>query len=66
MYITDPNLFGKGKWTDIKKLRLVVEYDKDGTKKLSSNLSKELQLRLGLYTFSGEKPALAASVSRDN
>ncbi|MDB0600239.1 replication/maintenance protein RepL (plasmid) [Tenacibaculum maritimum] len=48
VYIADPNLFGKGKWTDIKKLRLVVEYDKDGTKKLSSNLSEELQLRLGL------------------
>jgi uncharacterized ubiquitin-like protein YukD len=48
VYIADPNLFGKGKWTDIKKLRLVVEYDKNGTKKLKSNLSEELQLKLGI------------------
>ena len=48
VYIADPNLFGKGKWTDIKKLRLTVEYGKDGKKQLSSNISQELQLKLGI------------------
>lgn len=48
IYVADPNLFAKGKWSDIKNLRLVIEYNKDGTKKLSSNLEKELQLKLNL------------------
>lgn len=48
LYIADPELFGKGKWSDIKKLRLIVEYQKDGTKKISGNISDELQLKLGI------------------
>ena len=48
MYIADPNLFAKGKWSDIKNLRLVIEYGPDGTKKLKSNISEERQLKLSL------------------
>ena len=48
MYIADPNLFAKGKWSDIRNLRLVIQYDSDGTKKLKSNLPEEVQTRLNL------------------
>ena len=48
MYIADPNLFAKGKWSDIKNLRLVINYESDGTKKLKSNLPEEFQTRLNL------------------
>lgn len=34
IYSLQPNLFGKGKWNDIKKLRMVIEWDfKDMTKR---------------------------------
>jgi len=46
MYLADPNLFGRGNWRDIKQLRLVIEYQADGTKKLKSTLPKQLQLKL--------------------
>lgn len=29
IYMADPNLFARGKWEDIKNLRLVIEYKKD-------------------------------------
>lgn len=48
MYIADPELFAKGKWEDIKKLRLVIEYNQNGTKKLQSNIPEEIQLKLGI------------------
>ena len=51
VYMADPELFARGKWEDIKQLRLVVDYDVDKkgntVKKLKSNLSEEVQLRLG-------------------
>lgn len=48
IYVADPNLFARGRWEDIRNLRLVVEYNQDGTKKLKSNLPEEIQLRLNL------------------
>lgn len=48
MYIADPELFARGKWNNIKNLRLVIDYKKDGTKKLKSNLSEEIQMKLNL------------------
>lgn len=48
IYMADPELFGRGKWSDIKNLRLVIEYSPDGTRKLSSNLPEQIQLKLGL------------------
>lgn len=47
IYVADPELFARGKWEDIKNLRLVVEYAEDGSKKLVSNLPEEVQLKLG-------------------
>lgn len=50
VYIADPNLFAKGSWKDIQNLRLVIEYNKNGTKTLKSNVSEEMknQLKLNL------------------
>lgn len=48
MYMADPELFGKGKWSDIKNLRLVIEYAQDGSKKLKSSLPEQIQLKLGI------------------
>lgn len=40
-YIVNPNIAGKGKWEDIKALRLIIEYDKNGKRiklnKINSN-----------------------------
>lgn len=30
LYILNPNVFGKGKWENIKKIRLSLEYSSDG------------------------------------
>ena len=46
VYIADPNLFAKGSWKDIQNLRLVIEYNKDGTKTLKSNVSEEMKHQL--------------------
>ena len=48
VYLVDPELFGKGQWKDIKSLRLVVDYKPNGTKEIKSNMSDQLQLKLGL------------------
>jgi DNA primase catalytic subunit len=44
VYIVDPNLFAKGKWEDIKKLRLVIDYKPDGSKSINSNMVEQLKL----------------------
>lgn len=43
MYLVDPNLFARGKWEDIKELRLVIEYKPDGTKSLKSNMQEKVK-----------------------
>ena len=48
MYIADPEIFARGNWKNIKNLRLVIEYKKNGTKTLKSNLPEEIQLKLNL------------------
>ena len=52
VYMADPDLFARGKWEDIKELRLVIEYknkqEKKGIRKLKSNISEEVQLKLNL------------------
>jgi len=50
VYMAEPNLFARGKWEDIKELRLTIDYVNDkkgGRKQLKSNLSEQVQLRLG-------------------
>jgi len=47
LYIADPELFARGSWKDIKQLRVIIEYNKDGSKKIKSNLTEQIrQLRL--------------------
>jgi hypothetical protein len=49
VYLVDPNLFARGKWEDIKKLRLVIEYDTStGERKLTSDAPKQLK-QLSLF-----------------
>ena len=44
VYLIDPTLFAKGKWEDIKKLRLTIDYNPDGSKQINSNMVEQLQL----------------------
>ncbi len=44
LYIMDPNLFGRGAWSDIKKIRMVIDYNADGTKSINTDVSKQLGL----------------------
>lgn len=48
VYIADPNLFAKGSWGNIQNLRLVIDYNLDGTKSLKSNVSEEMKKQLKL------------------
>ena len=41
-YIMDPNLFGRGSWQDISKIKMTIEYNQDGTKSISTSVSKQL------------------------
>lgn len=43
LYLVDPNLFARGSWKDIRNLRLIIDYNLDGTKKLSSNAPEQLK-----------------------
>ena len=38
-YILDPNLFGTGSWANVKKVRLSIEYNPDGTKTIRTELA---------------------------
>ena len=42
LYVMDPNLFGRGTWSDIKKIRMVINYNEDGTKSINTDISKQL------------------------
>lgn len=41
-YILNPNLFGKGRWTDIKQLQVLLEYDPSGRKLIAVRKNKEI------------------------
>jgi hypothetical protein len=43
LYILDPYLFAKGRWENIKNLRLIIEYDENGNRKLSSNAPEQIK-----------------------
>lgn len=43
LYILDPYLFAKGKWENIKNLRLIIEYDEKGNRKLTSNAPDQIK-----------------------
>jgi hypothetical protein len=44
LYVVDPNLFGRGSWSDVKNLRMVIHYHEDGTKSINTEISKQLNL----------------------
>lgn len=46
IYMADPNLFGKGDWKNVKSLRMVIEYNENGTKKISGGKETLQQLEL--------------------
>lgn len=41
-YIMDPELFGRGSWKNVKSIRMTVEYNADGSKQISSEVSSQL------------------------
>ena len=44
-YMANPDLFGKGKWVDIKNMRLCITYDQNGrTFKASRNIEQQLEI----------------------
>jgi len=43
-YIMDPNMFGRGSWKDIKKIRMTIDYNSDGTKTVNTEVSKQLDI----------------------
>lgn len=47
VYLIDPNLFARGKWENIEKLRLLIEYDKKtGKRTIKSNIRDDHQTAL--------------------
>lgn len=46
LYILNPYFFGKGRWEDIKKIRLSVEYSKKGKMILKTEFSTSEQLEI--------------------
>jgi hypothetical protein len=49
VYIVDPNLFARGKWEDIKTLRLTIEYDAKTNKRVLKSNAKEQFEQLSLF-----------------
>lgn len=41
-YMVDPELYGSGTWNDVKKVRLSIEYNADGTKFVTTELTKDI------------------------
>jgi hypothetical protein len=47
VYLVDPELFARGKWSDIKKVRLMIEYDRETNKRvLRSDAPEQLKLNM--------------------
>ena len=40
VYIANPKLFGKGNWEDIEALRMSIDYQKSGVKRIGTKVSK--------------------------
>ena len=55
MYLMDPNIFGRGSWSDIKDIRMVVEYNSDGTRNIKTEFQNKLKSadpnQLGLFSI---------------
>ena len=44
LYLMDPKIFGRGTWNNVQKIRMVIDYNSDGTKTINSDVSKQLGL----------------------
>lgn len=42
-YMVDPELYGKGSWQDVRRVRLSIEYNPDGTKSVKTELVKQME-----------------------
>lgn len=42
VYLVDPNLFARGKWSKLKDLRLCIKYNPDGTRTINSNMMENI------------------------
>lgn len=42
-YMVDPELYGSGSWKDVQKVRLSIEYNADGTKSVTTELTKNIE-----------------------
>lgn len=45
IYMADPDLFGRGSWSEIKEIRMMITYDESGKKQIKADIEKD-QLRL--------------------
>lgn len=43
LYILDPYLFAKGKWENIKNLRMTIDYDENGNRKITSDFAEKVR-----------------------
>jgi len=49
LYMMDPNLFGRGKWEDIKSLRLSIDYS-NGKRRILGTVEKQLEMEFNTKT----------------
>ncbi len=47
LYMMDPNLFGRGKWEDIKGLRLSIDYS-NGQRRILGTVEKQLEMEFSI------------------
>lgn len=43
LYVMDPHLFGRGRWEDIKSLRLSIDYS-EGKRRIMGTIEKQLEM----------------------
>jgi hypothetical protein len=47
LYVMDPHLFGRGRWADIKSLRLSIDYSTEGKRRIIGTIEKQLEMEFG-------------------
>lgn len=57
LYMMDPHLFGRGRWEDIKSLRLSIDYSSDGKRQIIGTVEKQLEMEFN-YDLSNGKEAI--------
>lgn len=44
IYIADPELFGRGAWENVRDIRMMITYNKDGKKEIETSFKNQLKL----------------------